>query len=294
MVDLLCKPCLQDILKDKYLEHFSLLSEGIYILLGDTISPAELSRAKILLNSFYSDFSELYGEPASGLNVHNVGCHLVNYVILLGPIWAWSCFPFEDFNSSIMKHVHGTGNVTYHVVKLKQVQSLLRNDYQHTESSSAWKKLGEAENCQVAGTTKSLSEDQYTATILQTLNTDDKVNIRKAFRVVCHGKRFYSKQYFRMKKRNCYTVLTKSGDVNVVLYFVFHKDEKIVFAVTLPLLFDSDQFVHAGRHLTKVKYGTNHKLYNVEEIIENVWFIETENAKFIVRSPNIHGHSVFK
>lgn len=54
-------PCLVGILPDSYLQHFAQFSEGIYILLGDSITPNQLSRARDLLLRFYKDFAELYG-----------------------------------------------------------------------------------------------------------------------------------------------------------------------------------------------------------------------------------------
>ena len=55
-------PCLHGILPDKYLAHFACFVEGIYILLGDAITPTQLSRAKYLLCLFYKDYQALYGE----------------------------------------------------------------------------------------------------------------------------------------------------------------------------------------------------------------------------------------
>lgn len=55
-------PCLIGYLPDKYLLHFGHLAEGIFILLGDAITPFQLNRAKDLLHTFYRDFQSLYGE----------------------------------------------------------------------------------------------------------------------------------------------------------------------------------------------------------------------------------------
>ncbi|PFX13893.1 hypothetical protein AWC38_SpisGene21989 [Stylophora pistillata] len=103
-------PCLIDILPEKYLQHFACLVEGIYILLGDNITPDLLSLARDVLFSFYRDHQVLYGDSNCSLNVHNIGAHLVTYVQAWGPLWAWSCFPFEDLNGALLESVHGTGN----------------------------------------------------------------------------------------------------------------------------------------------------------------------------------------
>lgn len=80
-------PCLHGILDDKYLQHFALLSEAIFILLGGGISANCLERSESLLKKFYSQFAELYGEASCGLNVHNACIHLPTFVRKLGPIW---------------------------------------------------------------------------------------------------------------------------------------------------------------------------------------------------------------
>lgn len=82
----------------------------------DCITEADLVRAETLLDSFYCKFSPLYGEGSCGLNVRNVGAHLVFYVRLWGPIFAWSCFGFEDWNAVILQAVHGTGDVTRQIL----------------------------------------------------------------------------------------------------------------------------------------------------------------------------------
>lgn len=55
-------PCLVGYLPDKYLIHFAHLAEGIFILLGDAITPSQLGRARDLLQAFYKDFQALYGK----------------------------------------------------------------------------------------------------------------------------------------------------------------------------------------------------------------------------------------
>lgn len=56
------------------------------------------------------------GDGSCGLNVHNTGAHLADYVEGWGPLWAWSTFGFEDMNGTIMDLTHGTGNVCRQVL----------------------------------------------------------------------------------------------------------------------------------------------------------------------------------
>ena len=55
-------PGLVGYLPDKYLCHFIHLAEGVYILLGDGITPVQLARACDLLQTFNKDFQHLYSK----------------------------------------------------------------------------------------------------------------------------------------------------------------------------------------------------------------------------------------
>ncbi len=43
------------------MQHYAYLVEGIYILLQDNVSQAELKTARQLLRMFYSEYTALYG-----------------------------------------------------------------------------------------------------------------------------------------------------------------------------------------------------------------------------------------
>ena len=148
----------------RYLEHFACLVEGVYILLGDNITPGSIDLARDLLSTFYKDHQLLYGDGSSSLNVHNVGAHLVTYVQSWGPLWAWSCFPFEDLNGALLEHVHGTGNQCRQLIWMLYAQNSLRANCHLIPDNkiqlfvqkmlSGQKRLRNvktASNCQIAG-----------------------------------------------------------------------------------------------------------------------------------------------
>ncbi len=111
-----------------------MLLEAIYLLLGDCITEEELCRADILLKEFYKKSPVLYPGGSCGLNVHNAGAHLVHFVRLLGPLWAWSCFAFEDANAMVLQSVHGTGSVVKQILKVKEATGMLRQLGKNTKS----------------------------------------------------------------------------------------------------------------------------------------------------------------
>lgn len=114
-------PCLKGILSDEYLDHLALFIDSVYIILGDQISESDLNKAEKNLKEFYHKFGDFYHPNYVTLNLHNAGDHMVEYVRITGPAWAWSCFGFEDMNGHVLDKTHGTGEVTCwscHLIKL--------------------------------------------------------------------------------------------------------------------------------------------------------------------------------
>ena len=47
------------------------------------------------------------GENACTMNIHLL-CHMCECVANWGPLWCYSCFPFESVNGRLKTHYHGT------------------------------------------------------------------------------------------------------------------------------------------------------------------------------------------
>ena len=82
----------------------------------------------------------------------NAGIHLVHFVRLWGPLWAWSCFAFEDANAMVLQSVHGTGNVVHQIVKIKEPTAMLRQAGKTEKVCKIWTKTTKVSNCEVVGT----------------------------------------------------------------------------------------------------------------------------------------------
>lgn len=63
-------PRLKGSLKQIYLNHFSLLSEAIFIFLKSKIIPSDYKKASDNLEKFINDFEHLYGQHNMMYNVH--------------------------------------------------------------------------------------------------------------------------------------------------------------------------------------------------------------------------------
>ena len=71
----------------------------------------------LLLSSSLNAFSNLTGKNACTMNVHLLK-HIPECVQNWGPLWAYSCFPFESMNGHLKKYFHGTKNMNTQVMSL--------------------------------------------------------------------------------------------------------------------------------------------------------------------------------
>ena len=107
-------PCLWGLLPEEYFQHFLLLVDAVFVLLQDSISPEQLSKSARMLKHFCLRVESLYGKRYETFNVHCL-LHLVPCVENLGPLWASSCFCYEDYNGDLRKLFHGTQNVEFQI-----------------------------------------------------------------------------------------------------------------------------------------------------------------------------------
>eukprot|EP00733_Pompholyxophrys_punicea_P000699 Pompholyxophrys_punicea_v1_NODE_237_length_2605_cov_11.778910.p1 type:complete len:409 gc:universal NODE_237_length_2605_cov_11.778910:1541-315(-) len=98
---------LDGILEEKYFVHWLLFVEALHILLSKSITPEALEYASTLLNNFYQQFGDLYGETNITMNVHLLK-HLCLCVYFNGPLWVYSCWVFENVNGVMRRTIHGT------------------------------------------------------------------------------------------------------------------------------------------------------------------------------------------
>ena len=100
-----------------------------------------------------------------------------------------------------------------------------------------------------------------------------------------------------MKKRICYVVLTKEGEIIAIKYFIYCKKSKCVFALAQRFVLDNDCFIfsQSGHHILRVNEVDSTVVIPVCEIQEKLFFVSiSQHVKFVIRMPNMHGHGVLK
>lgn len=100
-------PIMCTIMEPLYFFHYCSFAESIWILCQDSISDNDLVHCSNLLNYFVCMFGPLYGARYMTLNAHLL-LHLPKCVKDLGPLFVYSCFPFESLNGDLLKLFHGT------------------------------------------------------------------------------------------------------------------------------------------------------------------------------------------
>lgn len=108
-------PVMQGILPNDHHQHLMLLVCAIYILLKQSISPQDLNKARAVLEHFCLRASSVYNERFQTFNLHQL-LHLTDCVENNGPLWACSCFFFEDLNGDLRSLFHGSQNVEEQII----------------------------------------------------------------------------------------------------------------------------------------------------------------------------------
>lgn len=306
-----CIPCLIDFQKREYLDNLALLVEGVYIALGDCISNAQLDRANYVLKTFYRQFEELYGANNVTLNIHNAGEHLISYVRKLGPAWAWSCFPFEDMNGSLLEQVHGTGNVCLQILWTLQAHKRLAVDSDYM-SNVPYKlyvrkmiKVGrqvqakkETSNCKIAGSMKLFDvSDDLKLKIQELLSVAQLGKLYKILRIIKNDQIFFSADYSRVEKRVSHVVFLQDVEMEMasVQYYVYHEDTDQCLAVLKEIIQDGDDplvhpTVHHLKHINPQFDENELTVVNVDKIKGKLLYLNG-NDKYpcVSKMPNPYG-----
>ncbi|KAH7980328.1 hypothetical protein HPB49_015042 [Dermacentor silvarum] len=111
-----CLPCCQNTLPSPYMKHFAILSEAIFLLLQEQLSPPAIAQADNLLRRFVNRAAALYSDRCMTFNVHQI-LHLARAARNFGPLWAHSAFGFESGNGQLVKLVTAANGVPEQILE---------------------------------------------------------------------------------------------------------------------------------------------------------------------------------
>lgn len=99
-----CVGLLYEILPFKILKHFAKFVTAIWLLIQKKIELKDIETADSLITAFSKDYENIYGKKHMTYNLHQLK-HLPECVLNLGPLWAYSNFPFENNNGKLANYV---------------------------------------------------------------------------------------------------------------------------------------------------------------------------------------------
>lgn len=107
-------PTLECFFPRKYVEHWSLLVEGVAILLNESTLKSEIYYAENCLLQFIKETKSLYGEQHVSFNV-DLLAHLAQSVINWGPLFTHNAFMYEDYNQQLQSYVKSSNGVSLQI-----------------------------------------------------------------------------------------------------------------------------------------------------------------------------------
>ncbi|XP_015124327.1 uncharacterized protein LOC107046259 isoform X1 [Diachasma alloeum] len=109
-------PVFHGVMRQDFFEHYLLLVVSISLLNGNFINTEMREIAHDMLHKFVKEFELKYGLEFCTINIHQL-LHLAVSVKIHGPLWAHSCFEYENLNGQFLKLVHGTWHLDTQIVK---------------------------------------------------------------------------------------------------------------------------------------------------------------------------------
>lgn len=227
-------PVLQGIMRQDYFEHYLLLVTAITILSTEKITLLMINIAEDFLKKFVRDFEILYGLRFCSINIHQL-LHLPDCVKRLGPLWAFSCFEYENINGQLLKLIHGTGHIDTQITKshdryIKMVRLIdevpegpIRDFCVHRKKQV---KIIE----KVSESSFSVGTYQHMPLIpndlinvLRNIQIPENVIIHKYFRLLQNGKLYISQSYQRNLETQSYIIQYIDNDqfqLGSIIYFI--------------------------------------------------------------------------
>ena len=100
-------PTLRGVMRDdaqEYLNHFALLSQAVFLLSRETISPEDINEAERCIDLYVELFQEYFGEENMRYNLHILK-HVVEMVRRWGPLYVQTTTNYESWNHHLVKNV---------------------------------------------------------------------------------------------------------------------------------------------------------------------------------------------
>lgn len=269
------KFALYGLLSKELIKHFTLLSEGTYILSKNRITKNEITTAGAMLNRFADDFELFYSKNAVTINIHMLR-HYSNSVLDTGPLWCHSMFCFESNIGEIKRSFNCTVDVVEQIAFNYSIRaaSELVTENNNIEQLPKILRLKE----------KTLTSEQYKMLEVAGLEIQTNQNYKIGHEM------FYKKQVFKSNL----SVTTKSID-----HFIELADESIgsiefFIQIGIPyILVKKYDVIKSHSHLIQIQPNCNnvHQLLPYDSIHQKLIYLKFTFSKvsfieIVTKEPN--------
>ncbi|KAJ1526468.1 hypothetical protein ONE63_009601 [Megalurothrips usitatus] len=105
-------PILIDILPNKYLRHWILFVQALYLLMRANVCKNDVDVAEIMMENFVRGTEELYGLREMTFNMH-ISEHAAESVRRWGALWCVSTYCFESMNGKLKEKIHAERGIPH-------------------------------------------------------------------------------------------------------------------------------------------------------------------------------------
>lgn len=296
-------PILSDLLNSAYLYHYMTLVKSIFILCSDSIGESDLKHAEQLLYYFVAMLNTLYGERYMTLNVHSL-LHLPEVVRDLGPLWAHSCFAFEDANGYLKKFFHGTQHVDLQIANavtvLQTIPQLTNLVGKGTAAEGLINQLNGRRSCKSGRNVSCLGSPYFKQLSSEMLCLIDNYTGRPSTQLLFFKRISLSRLIYhsldntRVTSRNSYTCKYRYNSMDCKFGFIqwFGLDGEDVVCCVEGLILcdlgfaDPDCLQVNPDHISRVQCSHQYEIIPVESLICMCICVKSENNVFVIEVPN--------
>lgn len=277
-------PCLDGIIKDEALEHYSLLVKSFHTLLKTKISRRKLVECERDLLKFTGLYEIMYGTKNMTFNIHSL-LHVVHSVKKTGPLWSNSTFPFESNIYQLKQFVNGSNGMDKQISR-KHLQMF------HFKTGNVEYSFAEIQDfCSNLFTFRRLSTyfDNGENDVLFVGKRSTEIIDGKVYRVykkcIYRGKVLHSIKYIRTKRTKDSVVKLESSIYGQIVDII-SIDNKCYLKISNIDLFEDNPF--NVLHIKKIKSQNfdRCKIIPITDIKAKVMLVNVRNSRYLCELAN--------
>jgi hypothetical protein len=295
-----CIPCLQGLLKDKYLVHLAMLSQATNILVQRSVSCAGIEEAHNLFIQYCYYFQKYFEPKHTIYNLHLL-THVYKCVINWGPLWTHNAFCYEGQNRHLLQLYQSPFQVISQIARkflmfnslstlceelvssestIDFSENMLNKRLTHFVRSDGALLLGRGQR-----NVSILPEEEQCFIHFGNYNIEDFTFFH---RLLYNGMRYTSSQYVEKKKNNDSYAILRDGKVVTIKYIALSALGEILLLVQVvkcsKRLLVHNNYV-ALRHILKIKRNDEMMCIKLSLIKEPCVVINLPNNTYVCGLP---------